>query len=261
VSESQTFPLPAAAAIFVGGAPFLALALRRASELLPARPAPEYRWKKSELLAVCLTPFAVFALLAALLPQQGVVASLLWNELVFGVTGGLAIALAVRRPAGLASLGLASAAPPRALLAMPIVYVPWFVCVAVGLGSAWVHLCRARQWEEQQAVMQMILGLRGGELVLAAFVAMLVGPFLEELLFRGFLQSALAPALGQRGALVTSSLLFAAMHGLPGLPVLFSLSLLLGWLQMRTRSLLVPWSAHAFHNGIQLLLALTFVHG
>jgi len=261
VNESALSGLTASAALFLGGMPFLALALRRANELLPARAAPPHRWEKSELLAVCLTPFVVFTLLAALLPKQDVVASLLWNEFVFAVTGGLAIALAARKSGGLASLGLANGAPTVAFLAMPLFFVPWFVSCDLGLGSAWVRLCRARGWAEEQEVMQMILGLEGRDLVLAALVAVLIGPFLEELLFRGFLQSALAPSLGERGALVSSSLLFAAMHGKPGLPVLFSLSLFLGWLQMRTRCLFVPWSAHALHNGIQLLLALTFVHG
>jgi len=83
-----------------------------------------------------------------------------------------------------------------------------------------------------------------------------LGPFLEELLFRGFLQAALSQVAGQRGALVISSALFAVLHGMAGLPVLFLVSLFLGWLQQRTRCLLVPWSAHALHNGIQLGLAL-----
>jgi hypothetical protein len=117
-------------------------------------------------------------------------------------------------------------------------------------------VCRARGWEEQQEVLLAIVDLDGLELLVAALIAVLVGPLLEELLFRGFLQSALAQRLGERGALVGSSVLFAALHGVPGLPGLFALSLFLGWLQQRTRCILVPWSAHVLNNAVTLGIAL-----
>ena len=102
----------------------------------------------------------------------------------------------------------------------------------------------------------MIISLARRELVVALVVAVFLGPFLEELLFRGFLQGALSRLAGERGALVVSSAIFAALHGIAGLPMLFLVSLFFGWLQQRTRCLLVPWSAHALHNGIQLAIAL-----
>lgn len=255
MSEPELPSLAAAARLVLLGAPFLLLALRFVRRLLPARPAPAFRWSRAEILAVCLTPFVLSTLLAALPRGAGLLASLLLNELVFGATALLAVALAARRSHGIAALGLAPLATPRAFLAAPIAFVPWYF-VGGGLGVAWVHLCRARGWEEQQEILRLLLGLQGTELVLAALIAVLLGPLLEELLFRGFLQSAMAQAAGQRGALVLSSLVFAAMHGVAGLPVLFLLSLFLGWLQMRTRSLVVPWSAHALHNAVQLGLAL-----
>lgn len=249
-----------AAALALVSAPCLVLALRRAGKLLPIEARPVHRWSRAEILAVCTLPFALFALLAMVLSEPGVVASLLLNELVFGLTAALAVVLAARHAQGLASLGLVLCAPLRAFLAAPLVYVPW-VFAAGGLGIAWTHLCRARGWEEQQEILQLIVGLEHRELVLAALVAVFVGPLLEELLFRGFLQSALTQAAGERGGLVLSSALFAAMHGVPGLPVLFSLSLFLGWLQQRTRCLLVPFSAHALHNAVQLALALLALRG
>ena len=97
--------------------------------------------------------------------------------------------------------------------------------------------------------------------LLAAVIAVAVGPLLEELLFRGFLQPVLAQVAGARGGLVLSSALFASLHGAAGLPMLFALSLFLGWLQLRTRNLAVPWSAHALHNGVSLALALAGVAG
>jgi hypothetical protein len=204
---------------------------------------------------VCLTPFVLFTLLAAALGQQGIFVSLLLNELVFGLTAGLILALAAGRAQGLASLGLGASVPPRAFLAGPLAYVPWFF-VAAALGTVWVRVARAFGWEEVQETLLQVLALEGPELALAIGIAIVLGPLLEELLFRGFLQFALAQSLGERGGLLASSLLFALLHGTAGLPVLFLLSCFLGWLQLRTRSLWVPWSAHALNNAVTLGLAL-----
>ena len=255
MNEPELPSLGFAAATFLLALPFLRIALGFASGLLPARARPIHRWPRGEVLAVCLAPFVLFTLLAAMLGEQGIFASLLLNELVFTLTGALILALAAPRPEGLASLGLGSPAAPRAFLAAPLVYVPWFF-VAVSLGFGWVRVCRLLGWEEEQETLIQVLSLRGPELATAIAIAVLLGPLLEELLFRGFLQSALAQHLGERGGLVTTSAVFAALHGVAGLPMLFGLSLFLGWLQLRTRCLWVPWSAHALNNAITLGLAL-----
>ena len=244
-----------AAAVLLMAAPFLVLALRFAGRLVPVLPRPELRWTRAEVLAVCLSPFALFALLVLVLDAQGVFASLLLNELVFGLTCALILALAATRAGGFAGLGLRASVPPRAFLAAPIAYVPWLF-VSVGLGYAWVELCRARGWQAEQEVLLQVLALEGAEFATAIGIAIVLGPLLEELLFRGFLQSALAQGLGERGALVVTSAVFTALHGVAGLPILFGLSLFLGWLQLRTRCLWVPWSAHALNNAVTLGLAL-----
>lgn len=255
MSEVELPGFGSAAALVLFAAPFLMVALRYARGLLPARARPAHRWSSTEVLAVCLTPLALFTLLAALVSGQGVFARLLLNELGFGLTAALILVLAAARAHGLASLGLGPSVPARAYLAAPLVYVPWLF-VAMGLGFAWVRVCRARGWEEQQETLLQVLALQGHELALALGIAVLLGPLLEELLFRGFLQSALAQALGERGALVATSVVFSALHGVVGLPILFGLSLFLGWLQLRTRCLWVPWSAHALNNAVTLGLAL-----
>jgi membrane protease YdiL (CAAX protease family) len=254
VSEVELPTLGQAARNVLLGAPFLLLALRRASGMLPRRPAQDHRWTGNEIVAVSLAPLALFVLIAALLRDPGVLASLLLNELVFGLTVALAVVLAARR-GGLASLGLTERVEPRSLLVGPLVFVP-LLLVSMGLTGAWMHVCRARGWEEHQEVLLAIVDLEGVELAVAAGIAVLVGPLLEELLFRGFLQSAMAQRLGERGALLGSSVLFAALHGMPALPGLFALSLFLGWLQQRTRCILVPWSAHVLNNAVTVGLAL-----
>jgi len=102
-----------------------------------------------------------------------------------------------------------------------------------------------------------MLGLRRELFALAVLVAVLVGPLVEEVLFRGFVQPGLVRATGSpaRGIAVTS-VLFAALHGLSAFPQIFLLSLLLGWIRERTGSTLLAGLVHALHNGQALLLAL-----
>jgi len=248
-------PLTTALALLLVGAPLFVLALRLARRVLPAVPVLPPRWSLAEALLVLGAPFAVIAVLALVLEAPGTLTELIANQAALGAGVGLALVFAVRRGQGLWSLGLAVRPPAAAFLAVPLAYAPLFLG-SLGLAFAWLHVCRARGWKEGQEVMRMILDLRGAELVVAGFVAVVLGPLLEELFFRGFLLSALAQVVGERRALWYVSAVFAALHGIPGLPVLLALSLFLGWLQLRTRSIFVPWLAHALNNGVMLALAL-----
>ncbi len=246
--------------------PLLVAALKYAARVLPRVESSGYRWPLRAALAVVAAPFLALFTLQALLPVPAAAATpgstpatlsaLFGSQLVLGSAGGLAVLLAARRAGGLASLGLAARVPPRARVAVLLVYVPGFLCLG-GVGIVWAHVCRAFGWEAQQEVMRLILGLEPRELVLAGVVAVLLGPLIEELVFRGFLQGFLESRMGRYGARVLTSALFAGLHGMAGLPILFALSLLLGWLQQRTRCLWVPWFAHALNNAVTLGIALS----
>lgn len=259
MNEPELAGLGAALGFALFGLPLLVAALRRASRELPRRAAPLYRWPSGAATLVFVTPFLLVFLVRALGPRGAAavpdtLTALLASQLVLGGAGLLAIGLVARQPLGRASLGL-GAPPARAPLSILLVYVPGFLC-GIGLQAVWMRVCRARGWETEQDVVRLILTLEHGELVVAALVAVFLGPLIEELLFRGFLQGFLEPHLGLRGALVATSAVFASLHGLAGLPILFVLSLFLGWLQQRTRSLWVPWFAHALNNAVMLGLAL-----
>jgi membrane protease YdiL (CAAX protease family) len=74
-------------------------------------------------------------------------------------------------------------------------------------------------------------------LILFVFFAIVVGPLLEEIVFRGFLFTALADVFGVRVAVPVTALLFAGLHGrqLGGnLPVL-ALILVVGYILTRVR--------------------------
>jgi uncharacterized protein len=92
-----------------------------------------------------------------------------------------------------------------------------------------------------------------GELwVLALLVVGVGGPLSEELLFRGFLLSALASTkLGFWGAAIVSTVCWAVLHGgysAPGFVSLFVMGLLFCWQLRRSGSLRVPILCHALYN-------------
>ena len=80
-------------------------------------------------------------------------------------------------------------------------------------------------------------------------------PFAEELLFRGALYPSLKNAGYPRFALVTSALLFAAVHAKWELMLpLFMLGLSLVWVYEKTRSILAPIVMHASFNAVNFAL-------
>lgn len=88
-------------------------------------------------------------------------------------------------------------------------------------------------------------------------LAIVVGaPLSEELLFRGFLLSALAQSrIGYFGAALLTTLGWTVLHaGYSGLGLIevFLAGLLFSWLLWRTGNLWVPVICHAFYNGIVL---------
>ena len=107
-------------------------------------------------------------------------------------------------------------------------------------------------------------------LVVQLVAGAIIAPIAEEAVFRGFAITAWAKTVGESGALIRASLIFALAHvinvsgssvgevgGLIAvgfatrLPVAFAL----GWLYLRTRSIWAPLGLHMAFNGILLILA------
>ncbi|MCL4766926.1 MAG: CPBP family intramembrane metalloprotease [Hyphomicrobiaceae bacterium] len=102
--------------------------------------------------------------------------------------------------------------------------------------------------------------LRSDAFWLFALVIVVGAPLSEEILFRGFLQSALAQTrLGYFGAALLTTLAWTVLHaGYSGLGLLevFIAGLFFSWLLWRTGNLWVPLVCHAFYNGVVLLALL-----
>jgi membrane protease YdiL (CAAX protease family) len=104
--------------------------------------------------------------------------------------------------------------------------------------------------------------VRGPDWLLTAAVVGVGAPLSEELLFRGFLLSALArTGLGFWGAAVVATLLWTAMHvgySLTGIVEVFIIGMFFSWLLWRTGSLRVAIFCHALYN-LLIVLGLRFV--
>ncbi len=96
---------------------------------------------------------------------------------------------------------------------------------------------------------------------MAILTIVILAPLVEELLFRGFLQSFIRKHLGPHQAILITSLCFSFFHfspeqGLSNIPIvgsLFSLALFLGYLYERQQSLFASIALHALFNGISVL--------
>lgn len=99
------------------------------------------------------------------------------------------------------------------------------------------------------------LYLDGATRIVGVGVTVFLGPFSEEVFFRGFVLPGLAGPLGFWRAAGVSSLLFAGAHGIVGVMVpAFATGLLLAWLYRRTRSLWATVLAHTMQNALALAL-------
>jgi len=82
----------------------------------------------------------------------------------------------------------------------------------------------------------------------------MAAPLVEEIYFRGWLQSALAERLQNRSAWVVplAAFAFASVHPASAFPVVFLLGLVTGTLYARTGVLGPSIVAHAVHNAVTL---------
>jgi membrane protease YdiL (CAAX protease family) len=94
---------------------------------------------------------------------------------------------------------------------------------------------------------------RAPALALNAVVTALLGPLVEELLFRG-LGFHLLAQFGHPAAIVITAIAFALTHGIAvGLPIFFVIGVGLGFIRSRTASIYPPLLLHAGFNGLALV--------
>jgi membrane protease YdiL (CAAX protease family) len=200
-------------------------------------------------LAAALANYAVGAVVSGPAAGQGaflaslaaVAAVALWTSRKTQREPQRSLGLVVERPGrlvGAAALALA--------LALPLLF---------GLSWAWPELQRllaARLGGGPAAAnpSEAASGLSNlGPLWLWG-AALLLSPALQELCVRGFLQPLLIQNFSERGGLLLSALIFAAMHGPSGFPVLLALGLVLAEVKLRTHSTWAAWLTHVLYMAV-----------
>jgi CAAX protease family protein len=112
--------------------------------------------------------------------------------------------------------------------------------------------------QDMYADLRPFVKLFGEQWVLALLVVGVGAPLSEELLFRGFLLSALAHSrLGFAGAALVTTGLWTALHAgysLAGIVEVFTIGIFFSWLLWRTGSLRVPMFCHALYNSLIVLV-------
>lgn len=194
----------------------------------------------SELRAVWLQ--AALAVLAAVL---------LWAAPLVGVVG---------------LLGLAAAWPPAvpwlplrlpAVLRSCAVVLPAFAAVLVGY--LWLARALGAPVAPQPALREFAVhGMAAPDAWANAFLIVIAAPFVEEILFRGYLLTALHRTLPAAPAQIVCAAAFGLAHGLEyALPVGL-LGWWFGWLRLRHGALLPAIAAHLLHNGTTLALTVAW---
>lgn len=159
---------------------------------------------------------------------------------------------AARPAGGAAAIGLRLPVHPRRAFALAAVVLVAGLAAAAALEPL-LHGARSQGLTPRRfpGGAEASIGL-----ALTAIVIVVIGPFAEELFFRGALTGALAQRLGAFTPLASGAL-FGAAHLEPrAFPVLFVLGALLGWLYGRTRSLFPGVAVHAANNLLALIAAL-----
>ena len=243
--------------LIVAGLALLPVARAVVDRIAPRRTPIVPRWGAGHAVGAFLVGVAALLAASQVLPGDGLFDGL-YRAMLSLAAVSLAACVFVWRlhPDGLAALGMDSGGNLRSMLAGATGYALLFPGV-FGLTVLWPHLGPLVGIEVRtQAVLDSILALEGVDLGRAFVIAVLVQPLLEETVFRGFLQPLLVRSLGGVGGVAVTSLIFARLHGVEALLPLFALSLVLGWLQLRTQRITAAWVVHGQHNACTLALAI-----
>ena len=163
----------------------------------------------------------------------------------------------------LKGFGLSLRKLPKDLLAAPLYLLAvWpLILAAIWLTINLAQLASGQEYRmqkhEQLQVVTEHPQLAVRVLVIAGTV--LIGPFYEELLFRGLVQTTIRSFLFEAGyrawpAIIFSSVLFAAMHSNPGhWPALFVLGACMGYAYEKSGSLWISIFIHVIFNAINII--------
>ncbi len=120
------------------------------------------------------------------------------------------------------------------------------------LSTVWGALAQAAGWAPTAT--EALTGVFGSGwfgIVLTVAMVVVVGPLVEELVFRGVIAGSLDSHFGLRVAVLASAAAFAAYHLTPWVLVpTFVLGVALAWLALTRETLWPAYALHALYNGV-----------
>ncbi len=142
-----------------------------------------------------------------------------------------------------------------------LIAYPWVLVVGQFLGIVLLFFnVEPSEQVAVQRVQQVISDPKA--MILTSFAVIMIIPVIEELLFRGFLQTYLKGLLGVTKSIIITSIVFSLFHfsvsqGMNNLRIigsLFVLSCYLGFIRERQCSLLSSIALHGTFNGVSILM-------
>jgi membrane protease YdiL (CAAX protease family) len=89
---------------------------------------------------------------------------------------------------------------------------------------------------------------------IVVFSAVILAPVLEEMLFRGFLQTSLENNLNIKVAVIVTSIIFAIFHAYPWVLLqIFIIAIVMGVMAWKSNSIIPSIIVHLINNGIALI--------
>jgi membrane protease YdiL (CAAX protease family) len=266
--EAGSMDLRSALVLLAIGTVALQVAWRLVGDWFPPQPkpvAPISLWHVAEVLVV----FFIAGLLASLLtggakesatpaatePPVDITRAVLVQMLANAVAGAYAIWITRRSGGHWRDLGFQAPSLAKSLVFAVALYVA-FLPIVLGCEGAWEAIAPritghvpdtqriVKEFSERYEVRS--------NLVFVVAIGLIV-PFLEELLFRGFLYTVLRRQLSAAAAITIDAILFGVTHD-AGITAVILLGALLAFVFERTRSLVACTLVHALHNSYTLFL-------
>lgn len=105
--------------------------------------------------------------------------------------------------------------------------------------------------ENLRQIHEVMLGPQDLTFFIVLGFVCLLGPIIEELVFRGALWHFIDKVINKDYAFFFTSILFAAAHGSPEhIVAVFPIGLWVGWLRFRSGSIFPPIIAHVINNSV-----------
>lgn len=219
-------------------------------------------WDTVDAVAVLVVMAASLAGSSALLGSEGLAlmptsGQYVSRAIVLGVFHLLQLALlgylsARHRLRLRAAFGLGRLGRGAASVALTAGAVALLLVATRAFATLWGMTSRALGWKPPvTGEIIDVFGAGGLGLVVAIAIVVLLGPFVEELAFRGVILRAVGDRFGMWPAIVGSAAMFALYHfSAWGFVPLFALGLAAGWLAWTRRTIWGAIALHALYNGV-----------